>query len=183
MIKERCLLKEWHEEARKKVRVSLGFNNIMEVPRITKIIVNTGLKEAVSNSKIITIAASVIEAVTSQKPVRSLARKSIAGFKIREGMPIGVFVTLRGKFMFAFLKKLIHLTLPRVRDFQGVSKKFDGNGNYNLGIKDINVFPEAEASGGMELSSGLNITIVTTASKDSHGYALLESLGMPFYRK
>jgi len=183
MKKENCLLKEWHEEARKKLKHSLSLGNMMEVPKIMKVVINVGLKEAVSNSKVIGIASNIIEAITSQKPVRAVAKKSIAGFKIREGMPIGVFVTLRGKLMFAFLKKLVDLTLPRVRDFQGVSKKFDGNGNYNLGIKDISVFPEAEASGAMELSSGLNITIVTNSDKDSHGYALLESLGMPFYRK
>jgi large subunit ribosomal protein L5 len=176
-------VKVWYEAARANAKAKLNITNGMAVPRIAKIVVNTGLKEAVSNSKIVAVASNVMSAVTGQKPVKAIARKSIAGFKIREGMPIGVFVTLRGKNMLHFLSKLINLSLPRIRDFQGVSRKLDGQGNYNLGIKDITVFPEAEAAGGADLSSGVNITIVTTASEDSQASVLLECLGMPFYRK
>jgi large subunit ribosomal protein L5 len=182
-MKKNNVLKEWYENARMKIKDSVGLKNPMEIPRITKIVINAGVKDAVTNSKSINLTMQVISAITGQQPVKALAKKSIAGFKIREGMPIGVFVTLRGKNMLAFLNKLINLSLPRVRDFQGVSKKLDGRGNYNLGIKDISVFPEAEIAGSSDLSSGINITIVTTTNKDRNGYALLESLGMPFYRK
>ncbi len=173
----------WYSQAREKAQVKLGITNRMAVPRITKVVINTGLKEAVSNSKVVNLATQVIGAIAGQKPVKALARKSIAGFKIREGMHIGAFVTLRGKNMLNFLSKLINLSLPRIRDFQGVPLKLDGKGNYNLGIKDITVFPEAEISGGADLSSGVNITIVTTALKDNEAKVLLECLGMPFYRK
>lgn len=173
----------WYSQAREKAQVKLGITNRMAVPRITKVVINTGLKEAVSNSKVVNLATQVIGAIAGQKPVKALARKSIAGFKIREGMHIGVFVTLRGKNMLNFLSKLINLSLPRIRDFQGVPLKLDGKGNYNLGIKDITVFPEAEISGGADLSSGVNVTIVTTALKDNEAKVLLECLGMPFYRK
>ena len=143
-LENKDILKTWYKDARNKVKENLGIKNPMAVPAISKIVINIGLKEAVSNSKIITLATNVLSEIAGQLPVKALAKKSIAGFKIRDGMPIGTFVTLRGLNMFVFLNKLINLTLPKVRDFQGVPLKLDGKGNYNLGIKDINVFPEAK---------------------------------------
>jgi len=182
-LENKDILKTWYKDARNKVKENLGIKNPMAVPAISKIVINIGLKEAVSNSKVITLATNVLSEIAGQLPVKALAKKSIAGFKIRDGMPIGTFVTLRGLNMFVFLNKLINLTLPKVRDFQGVPVKLDGRGNYNLGIKDINVFPEAEVSGISELSTGLNITIVTNSGDDKKAKELLASLGMPFIRK
>jgi large subunit ribosomal protein L5 len=165
---------------RQQLQKQLALKNIMQTPKVEKIVVNLGAKEAVADSKILQIAVSVISAITGQMAVRRKARKSIAGFKIREGMDIGVMVTLRGKKMYAFLDKLINIALPKVRDFQGVPTKFDGRGNYNLGIKDWSVFPEAEAAGAGEKPHGLNITIQTSAINDEQGFELLKSFGMPF---
>ena len=170
-------------EIRPKLKEELGLSNIMEVPKIAKVVLNVGVKEAVADSKIIQTVAQVITAISGQTPVKTKARKSIAGFKIREGMQLGVMVTLRGKNAYEFVDKLINLALPKVRDFQGVSPKFDGRGNYNLGVKEWNIFPEAESAGAQEKSHGLNITIHTTAKKDEHGYALLKNFGMPFRKK
>lgn len=158
----------------------LALKNIMEVPKLSKIVINMGAKEAVSDSKILQVGEHVISAITGQKPIRTKVKESIAGFKIREGMDIGVMVTLRGKRMYAFLDRLISLALPKVRDFQGTSIKLDGRGNYNLGIKEWNIFPEAEAAGAAEKAHGLNITIQTTAKQDAHAFELLKSFGMPF---
>lgn len=170
----------YKEKIRPELKKNLALDNIMEVPKVSKIVINMGAKEAVSDSKILQIGENVISAISGQKPVRTSAKKSIAGFKIREGMDIGVMVTLRGKRMYAFLDKLINLALPKVRDFQGVPTKLDGRGNYNLGIKEWAIFPEAEAAGAGEKSHGLNITIQTTAEKDAHAFELLKSFGMPF---
>ncbi len=177
-------LKRRYEEARRTAQKTLGLKNPMETPRITKIVLNAGLKEAVSNSKVITTAMNIFEAISGQKPVKTLAKKSIAGFKIREGMPIGVRVTLRGTRMHAFLGKLIDLSLPKVRDFQGVPTKFDGKGNYNLGIKEWSIFPETESTGSNEETAyGMNITIAISANNDAHARALLDAMGMPFRKK
>lgn len=157
----------------------LGYKNVMEVPKITKVVLNIGVKEAISDSKAIQLAADTLTKISGQLPVRTLAKKSIAGFKLREGMPIGVKVTLRKRNMYEFLDRLINLALPKVRDFQGVSQKFDGRGNYNLGIKEWIIFPEVDYDVGAKIF-GLNITIHTTAHKDVDGVALLESFGMPF---
>jgi len=167
-------------ELRPNLKKQLDLSNIMEVPQVSKIVLNVGVKEAVTDSKVISAVLKTITDITGQAAVKTAARKSIAGFKIREGMNIGVMATLRGKRMYEFLFKLINIALPKVRDFQGVGVKLDGRGNYNLGIKEINIFPEAETTGVAERSYGLNISIHTTAKSDAHGYELLKSFGMPF---
>lgn len=158
----------------------LGKDNIMEIPQLRKIVVNVGVKEAVKDSRILQKVAEVITKITGQIPVKTIARKSIASFKLREGMPLGIKVTLRKKNMYEFLDKLINLALPKVRDFQGIPVKFDKQGNYNLGIREWNVFPEADKE---ELSHGLNITFDIAAKNPQESYALLKSFGMPFKQK
>jgi large subunit ribosomal protein L5 len=165
-----------------RLQETLGFKNRLEVPKVSKIVVNVGVKEGAGDSKVLQSIARVLEAITGQVPVKRMARKSIAGFKLREGMHIGVSVTLRRASMYAFLDKLVNLALPKVRDFQGVPTKFDGRGSYNLGIKEWNIFPEAESAGAGERMLGLNVTICTTSQSDEHAQALLKELGMPFRR-
>jgi len=169
------------EKVRPELHKSLGLKNIMQVPRVEKVVLNIGVKEAVADSRILNTVTQMFDTIAGQKSVRTLARKSIAGFKIREGMPIGVRVTLRRKRMYEFLDKLINLALPKVRDFQGVSTKLDGRGNYNLGIKEWSIFPEADTTA--EKVFGMNITIHTSAENDAHAFELLKSFGMPFKRK
>ncbi|MCL4229567.1 50S ribosomal protein L5 [Candidatus Dependentiae bacterium] len=169
----------YHTTIRSQLLSDLELNNIMEVPKISKIVLNVGSKDAVADSKVLQIAADVLAKISGQAPVRTLAKKSIAGFKLREGVAIGTMVTLRGRKMYEFLDRLINLALPRVRDFQGVSTKFDGRGNYNLGIKEWIIFPEIEYSVGDKVY-GLNITIQTSAKSDKHGFELLKKFGMPF---
>ncbi len=160
-----------------------AFGNPMEVPRLSKVVVNMGLGEAVQQPKIIEAATNELATITGQKPVVTRARKSIATFKLREGMPIGAKVTLRGARMYEFLERLIYIALPRVRDFKGVSDKaFDGHGNYSLGIREQIIFPEIEYDK-VDKIRGMNITIVTTAESDDHARALLRNLGMPFFRR
>jgi large subunit ribosomal protein L5 len=160
-----------------------AFGNLMEVPRLSKVVVNMGLGEAVQQPKIIEAATNELATITGQKPVVTRARKSIATFKLREGMPIGAKVTLRGARMYEFLERLIYIALPRVRDFKGVSDKaFDGHGNYSLGIREQIIFPEIEYDK-VDKIRGMNITIVTTAESDDHARALLRNLGMPFFRR
>lgn len=157
-----------------------GLKNVMEVPRLEKIVVNMGLGEAVQNGKIVESAAAELAAITGQKPVVTRAKKSIATFKLREGMPIGAMVTLRRDRMWEFLDRLVSLALPRVRDFKGVSgKAFDGRGNYTLGVREQIVFPEIDYDR-IDKIKGMNISFVTTARTDEHGRALLSLLGMPF---
>lgn len=157
--------------------------NVMAVPTIEKIVLNIGVKEAVSDSKALQIVTDILGKIAGQAPVRTKAKKSIAGFKIREGMPLGVMVTLRKRNMYEFLDRLINIALPKVRDFQGISRKsFDGRGSYNLGIKEWNIFPEADFGAG-ENSHGMNITIHTTAKEDAHALELLTQFGMPFKKK
>ena len=160
----------------------LGIKNVMGVPKITKIVLNVGVKDAVSDSKSIQGVFETLTKIAGQVPVKTLAKKSIAGFKLREGMPIGVKVTLRGQRMYEFLDRLVNLALPKVRDFQGIPFKFDGRGNYNLGVKEWIIFPEVDYDIGSKIH-GLNITIHTTAGTDEHGLALLENFGMPFHKK
>lgn len=167
---------------RPQLQKTLELSNIMAVPRISKVVLNVGSKEAVADSRVLEKVEKAIADIAGQMPVRTLARKSIATFKIREGMPIGVCVTLRKQKMYFFLDKLINLALPRVRDFQGIGTKFDGRGNYNLGIKEWSIFPETDTSG-VEKVYGMNITIHTTAENDQHGFELLKGLGMPFKKK
>jgi large subunit ribosomal protein L5 len=160
-----------------------GYKNIMAVPKLVKINVNMGLGEAISNAKVLDVAAEEISAITGQRPIVTRAKKSIAAFKLRQGMPIGVAVTLRGDRMFEFLDRLVNIALPRVRDFRGVSdRSFDGRGNYTLGLKDQLIFPEIDYSKA-DKTRGMNITIVTTAGSDNEALELLKLLGMPFTRR
>ena len=157
-----------------------GYDNVMAVPKIQKISLNIGMGEATQNSKLIDGAVNELAAIAGQKPVITKARKSIAAFKLRENMPIGVAVTLRGDRMYEFLDRLVNVSLPRVRDFRGVpSKSFDGRGNYTLGMKDQLIFPEIDYNK-VEKTKGLNICITTTATTDAEGLALLTHMGMPF---
>jgi large subunit ribosomal protein L5 len=157
-----------------------GYGSVMAVPRVTKVIVNMGLGEAITEPKILDQASEEIASITAQRPSITRARKSISNFKLREGMAIGCRVTLRGARMYEFLDRMINLALPRVRDFRGVSAKaFDGRGNYTLGIKDQLVFPEINLSK-VQKVKGMNVCIVTTARTDEEGRELLRGLGMPF---
>jgi large subunit ribosomal protein L5 len=160
-----------------------GYLNPQEVPKIVKISVNRGLGEGSRNSKELEISIKEIATVTGQQPVINLAKKSIAGFKIRDGMEVGASVTLRKEKMYSFLDRLIHVTLPRIRDFRGISVDgFDGRGNYNLGIKDQLIFPEISYDDVTQMQ-GLDISIVTTAKNDEESYSLLKKLGMPLKPK
>jgi len=177
---EKARLQDVYEkEIRPKLQKELGLKNSMEVPKIDKIVVNVGVKDAVSDSKFLQMVMNVLGKITGQLPVRTHAKHSIAGFKIREGMPIGVKVTLRRRKMYEFLDRLITLALPKVRDFQGISPKLDRRGNYNLGIKEWFIFPEVDYETS-EKPYGMNITIGTTAQTDEQGFALLKSFGLPF---
>jgi len=157
-----------------------GYTNVMAVPKIEKISINVGLGEATSNPKIMDGAANELGSIAGQKPVVTRAKKSIAAFKLRENMPIGCMVTLRGDRMFEFLDRLVNISLPRVRDFRGVSSKaFDGRGNYTLGIKDQLISPEIDYNK-VDKTRGMNISITTTAKTDAEGVSLLKLMGMPF---
>ena len=174
-------LKGYYEkEVVPKLFEKFKYTNILQVPRLEKIVLNMGLGEAIHNNKIIDSAFEELKNISGQKPVITKAKKSIAAFKLREGMPIGCMVTLRRMRMFDFCDKLINIALARVRDFRGISgKAFDGNGNYSLGIKEHIIFPEIEFDK-IDKIKGLNITIVTTAKADQEGKELLKLLGMPF---
>lgn len=174
-------LKEiYQNEIVAKLRKDYDYKNIMEVPRVVKVVVNMGLGEAIQNVKILDSAAAEINAITGQKSVITKAKKSIASFKLRQGMPIGCMVTLRRDRMYEFLDRLMNVSLARVRDFKGVSgKAFDGKGNYTLGIKEQLIFPEISYDA-VDKIKGMNITIVTSAKNDEEGRALLKYLGMPF---
>ena len=156
------------------------YTSIMQVPKLSKIVLNVGLGEAIHNNKLLDSSAKELKLITGQRPVVTRAKKSIAAFKLREGMPIGCMVTLRHKQMYDFYCKLVNIALPRVRDFRGLSgKALDGNGNYTLGIKEHIIFPEIDYDK-IDKIKGLNITIVTTAQTDEEGKELLKLLGMPF---
>jgi large subunit ribosomal protein L5 len=162
------------------LKEQFGYTNAMQIPKIEKIVLNMGLGEAVQNPKIVEGAADELTRIAGQKAVITKAKKSIATFKLRAGMPIGCRVTLRGDKMFAFLSKLVNVALPRVRDFRGLSTKtFDGRGNYSVGIKEQIIFPEINYDK-IDKIKGLNVSIVTTAKTDEEGRALLQLLGMPF---
>lgn len=164
------------------MREEFGYDNVNQVPRLEKIVVNIGLGEALQNAKALEAAAGDLATITGQRPVITKARKSIAAFKLREGMPIGCRVTLRGQRMWEFLDRLLSVALPRVRDFRGVpTRSFDGRGNYTLGVRDIGIFPEIDLTK-IERTKGLNITITTTAGNDEQAMFLLKELGMPFFR-
>ncbi|MCF7899035.1 50S ribosomal protein L5 [Candidatus Babeliales bacterium] len=157
----------------------LKFRNVMQVPKVSKIVLNIGVKDAVSDGKILDGIKNIISQIAGQMAVKTYAKKSIAGFKLREGVPIGVMVTLRGKMMYEFLDKLVNISIPNVKDFHGINPKFDGNGNLNLGIKDWMIFPEVDYDK-VDKVRGLNITIQTTAKLDEHAKALLKDFNMPF---
>jgi large subunit ribosomal protein L5 len=171
---------QYKKEIVPRLKEKFGYRNVMRVPKLSKVVVNMGLGDAIENAKVIETAAEEIAIITGQKPVVTKARKSIANFKLREGVPIGVMVTLRRDRMYVFLDKLIAIALPRVRDFKGVSPKgFDGRGNYTLGIKEQIMFPEVNYDK-IDKIRGMNITIVTTARTDEEGLELLRLMGMPF---
>ena len=162
------------------LKKEFGYKNIMAVPKIEKVVVNMGLGEATANVKIVDIGADELGRITGQRPVTRRAKKSIAAFKVRKGMPIGTMVTLRGPRMYEFLDRLMSVALPRVRDFRGVSPRgFDGRGNYTLGLKDQLIFPEIDYMK-VDKSRGMNISVVTTARTDEEARRLLQLLGMPF---
>ena len=162
------------------LKKEFGYTNVMAIPKIDKVVINMGLGEATANAKIIEVATDELGRITGQKAVVRRAKKSIAQFKVRAGMPVGATVTLRGERMYEFLDRLVSVALPRVRDFKGISPKgFDGRGNYTLGLRDQLLFPEITAEK-LEKPRGMNITITTTARTDEQGRALLKHLGMPF---
>ncbi|MBU0991762.1 MAG: 50S ribosomal protein L5 [Proteobacteria bacterium] len=174
------LIEKYKNEVAPQLMETFNYKNVMQVPRLEKIVINMGLGEAIQNIKILDSAVKELSYISSQKPVITRAKKSIAAFKLREGMPIGCMVTLRKDRMYDFFDRLVNLSLPRVRDFRGISgKAFDGNGNYSLGVKEQLIFPEINYDK-IDKIKGLNITVVTTAKNDEEGKALLKLLGMPF---
>lgn len=177
------LLKKYREEIIPGLKKKFNYKNIMQVPRLTKIVLNMGIGDAIENSKSLETAVEELMAIAGQRPAISKAKKSISNFKLREGMPIGCFVTLRGWRMYEFLDRLINIAIPRVRDFRGLSdRSMDGRGNFNLGLKEQIVFPEINYDK-IEKIRGMNITIVTTAKTDEEGIELLSAFGMPFMKK
>jgi large subunit ribosomal protein L5 len=162
------------------LKKEFGYTNVMAIPKLEKVVVNMGLGEATQNAKIVDVGADEVTKITGQKPVVTRAKKSIAQFKVRKGMPIGAMVTLRGERMWEFLDRLMAVALPRVRDFRGVSPKgFDGRGNFTLGLKDQLIFPEIDYMK-VDKGRGMNISVVTTARTDEESRKLLQLLGMPF---
>jgi large subunit ribosomal protein L5 len=163
-----------------KLKEQFGYENIHQVPKVIKITINRGLGEASQNAKAMEASLNEIAIITGQKPVVTRAKKAIAGFKIRQGMPVGVMVTLRSERMYSFLDRLINLALPRIRDFRGISpKSFDGSGNYTLGVREQLIFPEVSYDS-VDQIRGMDISIITTAKTDEEGRALLKEMGMPF---
>lgn len=177
---ENRLKTKFKNEVTPKLMEQFNYTSVMQVPKVEKIVINMGVGDAVSNAKNLDKAVDELTLLAGQKPVITKAKKSIAGFRLREGMPIGAKVTLRGQKMYDFLDKLITVSLPRVRDFQGVSNKaFDGRGNYTLGVKEQLIFPEITYDN-VDKVRGMDIVIVTTAKTDEESHALLKELGMPF---
>ena len=174
------LKERYQKEIAPSLAKEFGIENPMAVPRLDKIVLNMGMGEAIANAKVLDTAVTELTSIAGQKPVITKAKKSIASFKLRQGMPIGVMVTLRGERMYEFFDRLVSVALPRVRDFRGVSPKaFDGRGNYTIGIREQLIFPEIDFNK-VDKLRGMNISIVTTARSDDQARALLKSLGMPF---
>jgi large subunit ribosomal protein L5 len=174
------LKEKYRNEIAPAIAKEFDIKNPMAIPRIEKIVVNMGIGEAISNAKVLDTAVEELRSITGQKPVITKAKKSIASFKLRQGMNIGTMVTLRGDRMYEFLDRLISVALPRVRDFRGISgKAFDGRGNYTLGVREQLIFPEIDFNK-VEKTRGMNISIITTAKNDEHSRALLKAMGMPF---
>ncbi len=170
----------YQEKIVPKLMEQFGYSNIHQVPKLEKVTINRGLGEASQNAKSLEASLNELAIITGQKPVVTRAKKAIAGFKIRKGMPIGIMVTLRNERMYAFLDRLINLALPRIRDFRGISpKSFDGRGNYNLGLREQLIFPEIEYDR-IDQIRGMDVAITTTAKTDEEGRALLREMGMPF---
>lgn len=176
------LAEKYRKEIVFRLQKEFGYKNVMEVPRIVKIVVNAGVGDAKQDYKLMESAVSEMETITGQHPMVKRARKSVAGFKVRSGMPVGCSVTLRGARMWEFLDRMISLALPRIKDFQGVSPKgFDGRGNYNLGLREQLIFPEIDYDKVARVR-GMNVSIVSTAKTDEEAMSLLRELGMPFSR-
>ena len=173
------LKKEYAERIAPALMKQFNYSSAMQVPVLKKIVINEGLGAATQDKKIIDVAINEITAITGQKAVATVSRKDISNFKLRKKMPIGVMVTLRRERMYEFLERLVRVALPRIRDFKGIESKFDGSGNYSLGIKEQILFPEINIDNIMRLN-GMNITFVTTAKTDEEGYALLKEFGLPF---
>ena len=175
-----ALKKKYEETIVPKLMNQFEYKNIHQAPKVIKVTINRGLGEASQNAKALEASLSEIAVIAGQKPVVTRAKKAIAGFKIRQGMPVGVMVTLRGDRMYSFLERLINLALPRIRDFRGIShKSFDGRGNYTLGVREQLIFPEVEYDS-IDQIRGMDISIITTAKNDEEGRALLKEMGMPF---
>lgn len=178
--KTKSLKKKYEEDVKKALKEKFGYDNNHKIPRLHKIVLNMGVGEASHNSKIAESIESQLTKIAGQKCVVTKAKKSIASYKLREGMPVGAMVTLRGERMYDFLQKLICVVLPRIRDFRGISSKsFDGRGNYTLGLKEQSLFPEIKYED-VDLVKGMNVSIITTAETDDEARALLAELGMPF---
>jgi large subunit ribosomal protein L5 len=176
------LKEKYQKEITPALMSKFSYNSVMQAPKLEKIVINMGIGDAVSNSKALDVAVEELAQITGQKPLVTKAKKSIAGFRLREGMPIGAKVTLRGERMYQFIDKLISVSLPRVRDFRGVSKKsFDGRGNYTLGVKEQLIFPEIDYDK-VNKVRGMDIVIVTTANTDEEARELLTQFGMPFQK-
>lgn len=174
---------KYKDEIVSKLTEEFGYENVMAVPRLEKIVINSGVGEAVENEKVLDTVTDNIARITGQQPVTTKSKKSISNFKVREGLPIGCKVTLRKRMMYEFLDRLINLALPRTRDFQGVpDKSFDGRGNYTMGIKEHTIFPEINTDN-VDKVHGMDITFVTSAETDEEAYALLNQFGMPFQKR
>ena len=177
------LRERYEKEVVPALKKEFGYTNVMAVPKIEKVVVNMGLGEATSNAKIIEVGAAELASITGQKPVVRRAKKSIAAFKVRAGMSIGVMVTLRGERAYEFLDRLTAIAIPRIRDFRGLSpRSFDGRGNYSMGVREQIIFPEIDYDA-IDQVRGLDVTITTTAQTDAEAFALLDALGMPFSRE
>ena len=174
------LLKKYRNEMQGKIKEKLGLSNLMEVPRIDKVTLNMGVGEAVTDKKVLEKAMEDLELISGQKPIKTVAKGSVAGFKIREGYPIGCKVTLRRERMYEFIDRLVNIAIPRIRDFRGLDKKsFDGQGNYSIGVSEQIIFPEVDYDQ-IDAIRGLDVTITTTARNASEGRALLEEFNFPF---
>lgn len=180
---EARLYTQYKDEIIDKLMEDFSYDNIMAVPKLQKIVINSGVGDAVENTKVIDTVSENLARITGQRPVTTRAKKSISNFKVREGMPLGCKVTLRKRIMFEFLDRLINLALPRTRDFQGVpDKSFDGRGNYTLGVKEHTIFPEIDTDN-VDKVHGMDITFVTSAETDEEAYALLKHFGLPFVKR
>ncbi|HIT48072.1 MAG TPA: 50S ribosomal protein L5 [Candidatus Coprenecus stercoripullorum] len=176
------LQRKYREEIVDKLRKEFGFKTVMQVPKLTKITINQGIGAATGDKKLVDVAVQELTAITGQKAIATYSRKDISNFKLRKGMPIGAKVTLRSTKMYEFLERLIAVSLPRIRDFNGINEKFDGRGNYTLGIKEQIIFPEIDIDK-IQKIFGMEITFVTSTEKDEEAYALLREFGLPFKNK